>query len=317
MQDQQTTIWEELGVAPMPAERQKPLPRAARTTRDGTELTPVPGNLSLLLDPEGNAVRIVHAHSREKARKVGFYAEIVTGAMTGKWPSLWWVELHAGPGKLFHAGTRELLGGSPLDALGVAKPYDGYVFVEYDSICAAALRARTAGMPNVHVIEGDCKSETVHDQIRTLVPPNALVVMYADPEDLDDLDFETLRFFTKRYRHLDWLINFPRSGVLRYLAGGGDERAAPLLGTVHPAELLKHCTDRTRGPTLAEFYKRQLEALGHTCRYETIFLEGKNVPYYDLFLATKDPTGRAVDFFEKACGIKASGQRSFDFSTAS
>ena len=167
-------------------------------------------------------------------------------------------------------------------------------------------------MPNVHVIEGDCNSAMVHDQIRALVPTNALVVMYADPEDLDDLDFTTVRFFSERYGHLDWLINFPVAGAVRYLTAGGQDRAARLLDHPNPAELLAQCTGRTYGPSLSLYFQRLLEALGHTCRYETIYLDVKNVPLYDLFLATKDGTGRAVDFFDKACGIKASGQRTLE-----
>lgn len=316
--DGQIDIWEELGVEPMATERAKAVPTLSRTTLEGVELTPIPGYSSLLADPEGLAVRMVHGHSREKARKVGFYAEIVAGSMTGKWPSLWWVEHHAGPGRLFHIEGRELLDGSPLDALGTSKRYAGYVFVENDPLCLAALRARTAGQPNVHVIAGDCNSAAVHDQVRALVPTNALVVMYADPEDLDDLDFQTVRFYTERYPHLDWLINFPVAGAVRYLtAPGNHDRVAPLLDTPHPDELLRNCTGRTYGPTLSAAFKNLLEALGHTCRYETILLESNNVPFYDLFLATKDTTGRAIDFFEKACGIKANGQRTLDFSVAS
>jgi three-Cys-motif partner protein len=312
----QTTIFEELGIEPMKAERPKLLPAKPRRTVDGIELVPIPGYVGLLADPDGLAVRLVHSHSRKKSKKVGFYAEIVAGSMTGKWPSLWWVELHAGPGKLYELETQELLDGSPLDALHTSKRYNGYVFVEFDPLCAAALRERTKGMPNVYVIEGDCNIADVHDQIRALVPTNALVVMYADPEDLDDLDFQTVRFFSARYPHLDWLINFPVSGAVRYLTAGGEDRAAKLLDHPNPAELLAQCTGRTYGPSLSMYFQRLLEALGHTCRYETIYLDVKNVPFYDLFLATKDKTGLAVDFFDKACGIKASGQRTLDLSAS-
>jgi three-Cys-motif partner protein len=312
MHDGQTTIFDALGIDPIKPERPKAKPPGPRLTVDGIELHPIPGYEALLCDPDGLAVRVVHTHSRKKSNKVGFYAEIVAGSMTGKWPSLWWVELHAGPGMLYEVESRELLDGSPLDALKTTKRYNGYVFVEYDATCAAALRERTKGIPNVHIIEADCNLPDVHDRIRSIVPTNALTVMYADPEDLDDLDFQTVKFFTERYRHLDWLINFPFAGAVRYLRGdetGTGERAARLLAHPNPHELLAECTGRTYGPTLSTYFQRLLESLGHECRSETIYLDGKNVPFYDLFLATKDKSGRAVDFFEKACGIKANGQR--------
>jgi len=121
-----------------------------------------------------------------------------------------------------------------------------------------------------------------------------------------------VRYFSERYPHLDWLINFPFHGTVRYIKGSGGEKATKLLAHANPAELLTESTGRTYGPALSLYYKRLLESLGHTCRYETIFLDGNNVPFYDLFLATKDKSGRAVAFFEKACGIKASGQRTLD-----
>ena len=312
MRPGQITIFEELGIEPPRPEPAKPAPPKTHRTCDGIEFVPAPGHENLLLGPDGLAVRVVHTHSRKKSKKVAFYAEIVAGGMTGKWPSLWWVELHAGPGMLYEVESRKLLDGSPLDALNISRRYSGYVFVEYDATCATALRERTQGIPNVYVIEGDCNSAIVHDQIRAIVPTNALVVMYADPEGVDDLEFKTVQFFSERYAHLDWLINFPVSGAVRYLTAGGKDRAVKLLDHPNPAELLEQSTGRTYGSSLSDYFKRQLEALGHTCRYETIYLDVKNVPFYDLFFATKDKTGLAVDFFDKACGIKASGQRTLD-----
>ena len=121
MHPDQTDIFDELGMAPMKRERPKPVVVGPIRAADGSELTPIPGYEGLLADSHGRAVRIVHTHSRKKSKKVGFYAEIVVASMTGKWPSLWWVELHAGPGKLYEVETRELLDGSPLDALNTSK----------------------------------------------------------------------------------------------------------------------------------------------------------------------------------------------------
>jgi three-Cys-motif partner protein len=260
---------------------------------------------------DGLVTRLVHTHSKKKATKVGFYAHVVSKGMASKWGGrLWWVEFHSGPGQLFERETRSVLQGSPLQALNVTHTFAGYVFVEFDPLCADSLRARTANRQNVHVIEGDANSAEILDQIRAIVPTDALCVFYADPEDLDDFKFETIKFITARYRHPDWLINLPTSGVVRYLtAGGDDQRAAPLLDMARPAELVAVKEGRTWGPQVSIFFQRKLEALGYRCRYEPIHLDVNNVPIYDLFIATKDTTGRALDFFDKACGIRSNGQR--------
>jgi hypothetical protein len=76
---------------------------------------------------------------------------------------------------------------------------------------------------------------------------------------------------------------------------------------------VKHCEGRTWGPQISLYFQRQLESLGYQCKFEPIFLDFNHVRLYDLFIATKDKSGRALEFFDKACGIKASGQRTFDF----
>lgn len=291
--------------------------RAAPVQREyvattGERFVPVPGYESLIQDETGLVTRVVHTHSRKKATKVGFYAHVVSKGVGPKWGGrVWWIEYHAGPSQLFEIGTRTLLPGSPLQALNVPYPFAGYVFVEVDPLCAESLRRRTARLKNVHVIEGDANSAEVLDRIHRIVPTSALCIFYADPEDLDDFSFDTIKFITERYRHPDWLINFPTSGVVRYLtAGGGDQRAMSLLDMEHPAELVAVKEGRTWGPQVSAVYRRKLEALDYTCRSEPIHLDTNNAPIYDLFIATKDTTGLALGLFDKACGIRANGQRS-------
>jgi three-Cys-motif partner protein len=306
----QYTIFD-LGCDPVPRVKAAKPVQKEYVSKDGQRFTPVPGSDSLVLGEDGLITRLVHTHSKKKAAKVGFYAHVVSNGMARKWGGkLRWTELHAGPGQLFEIETGEVLLGSPLQALSVPHPFAGYVFVEYDPLCVESLRTRTANYPNVTVIEGDANSAAVLDAIHATVPTGALTIFYADPEDLDDFTFDTIRYITARYRHPDWLINFPTSGVVRYLtAGGDDQRAAPLLGMSRPADLIAVKEGPTWGPQVSTYFERKLRALGYTCRYEPIHLDYNNVPIYDLFLATKDTSGRALDFFDKACGIGADGQR--------
>lgn len=266
------------------------------------------GEKSLVRADDGLLARVVHRHSARKAYYVRRYAEIVGMAMTPHWPQIWWAELFAGPGRLMEVESGRFLPGSPLEALTVTNRFTGYVFADLSETCVDALRERTAGHRDVHVLHGDANSAELLDRIAAIVPRNALVIIYADPEGLD-LHFDTLRYFADRYRHLDLLVNVPIAGVVRYLAAGGEARAVPVLGHADPAALLREARGRRFGPDVRVWYQRQLEALGYEhFRVETILLEEKNVPIYDLLLASRHE--RAAALFDAACEIRPDGQRS-------
>ena len=315
MDGDQTTIFD-LGLEHVPRERIVKSPKLRLVSKTGVQLVLAKGYDGLVQDEDGLVSRVIHPHSKKKSFKIRRFADLVGTAMRDHWPGkLWWVEWHGGPGQLFEDETGLYLPGSPIEALRIRHPFSGYLFVEADPLCADALRKRTGTYPNVHVLEGDANSADVHDAIRSIIPTGALTVMYADPEDLDDFDFQTVRFFTERYPHVDWLVNFPVMGAVRCLAAGREERAVPLFDHPHPAQLLEECRGRTYGPDVRLAYQRKFEALGYTCAHEMIFLERANAPLYDILFATRDTTGRALDFFYKASGIKASGQRTlFDLS---
>ena len=103
-----------------------------------------------------------------------------------------WVELFAGPGRLYVREEERFYPGSPVQAVGIKDPFEHYVFADLDPRCVAALDARIGHLPHVHVLEGDANKAALHDRILALVPRDALVVLYADPAALD-LDFETLK----------------------------------------------------------------------------------------------------------------------------
>jgi three-Cys-motif partner protein len=192
--------------------------------------------------------------------------------------------------------------------VNVKHPWSGYVFSDLSEMCVAALRARTAGRSDVHVLQGDANSAALLDEIAGTVPRHALVCLYADPEGLD-LHLGTIRFFAERYQHLDLLLNVPVAGVVRYLAAGGESKAVPVLGHSDPAALLREGKGRHFGPDVRVWYQRQLAGMGYQhFRTESIVLAEKNVPIYDLLLASRHE--RAAALFEKACEIRPDGQRS-------
>jgi three-Cys-motif partner protein len=203
--------------------------------------------------------------------------------------------------------------GSSIDALTVPKPFNHYVFVDIDAGCTAALRERAQPAApehaNVHVLTGDANGAATHDEILKLVPRNALVVLYADPAGLD-LNFDTLRFFAERYEHLDLLLNFPVPGALRALGAGQEAKASRVLNHPAPIELIGPTSGRP-GVSLRDWFQRQLGTLGYReFAAEQIRLHSKNVPLYDLMLASRKP--RARQFFEEAQKRGPGGQYRMD-----
>jgi three-Cys-motif partner protein len=255
---------------------------------------------------DGLYARVIAPHSIDKAYYARRYADIVASGMKRKWAGhRWWIELFAGPGQLYVKAEDRVVHGSPLEAIAIDEPFDGYVFSDLDPRCVESLRARVGANPNVHVLEGDANSLELLDQLAALVPRDELVVLYADQEGLD-LGWETVRFLLDRYRHLDLLLNLPVAGAVRALAAGHEDKASKMLGHPNPLELLG--SGRGRGVPLRDFYRRQLRARSYRhIDWVTIRTEARNVELYDLMLASRHP--RALDFFRKITGIRADGQR--------
>jgi three-Cys-motif partner protein len=252
---------------------------------------------TLVFAPDGFHARVVSLHSLDKAHYAFTYADIVGTAMKRAYPGpCVWIELFAGPGVLHVKDLDDFRPGSPVQATSIRDPFDLYVFVDMDVRCVRALRERVGYFPGVTIIEGDANSAPVLDEIVEIVPRDALVMLYADPAALD-LEFATIKFFADRYRHLDLLINFPVPGVVRALAAGAEDKAAKVLDHPSPAALIGPASGRP-GTSLRSWFQGKLEALGYDqFESEVIRLSGKNVPLYDLMLASRNP--RAKQFFNE------------------
>jgi three-Cys-motif partner protein len=280
------------------------------------------GEHDLIPDDENSLSRIVQLHSRDKDYYAFRYADIVSSAMRGKFSSLWWIELFAGPGRLYCQPEERYYDGSPVRALNVKRPFGGYVFNDLDPRCVRALTSRAEGA-NVHLLQGDANGREVFDYICRVVPPSALVVLYGDPAGLD-LDFETLARLAARYPHLDLMLNFPVKWIIRALRGE-QGRAATIPGAVPDygkvSRVLDHPTPvdlvsgppKTWGPTIRDYFENRLRAIGYTA-FETKVIElyGKNVPAYDLMIAGHHEL--AANFFRKAGEKEPDGQFSLGLS---
>ena len=265
---------------------------------------------SLVPGPDGRPARVIHLHSLDKAYYVRFYADIVAKAMKQRWrDQIAWVELYSGPGTLWVKEQKTFMDGSPLEALGIKKPYGIYAFADLDPRCVEALDARIAEKHpdlrnDVHIFQGDANSPELHDQLVSVLPKNALIVLYADPAELN-FHFETIKFFADRYEHLDLLLNFPAAGVVRALAAGHDAKAASVLGHAEPLALIGPTSARTN-VSLSQFFEGKLRGLGYEHFASEPIKNSKNSAIYDLMIASRDP--RAKDFFEKALARSRAGQ---------
>jgi three-Cys-motif partner protein len=275
---------EQLSLFDVPEVRLRP-PPVPQMTADG-----------LVVDEDMLFARRVCLHSATKAIAAREYADIVGTAMGKRW-KLWWIELFAGPGKLYVKETGDFVQGSPLEALGIRRPFDGYVFSDLAKPCVESLRRRIGMQPNVHVLEGDANSTDLLDQIASIVPrKNTLVVLYGDPEGLD-LNWKTLEFFIDRYKHLDLLLNLPVTGIVRAVAAGYESKAASMLDYGAPRELIEPIGPK--GALVRDWYQRRLAAAGFDQIHGmTVKLHGRNRELYDILLASRHPL--AKKFFEAA-----------------
>ena len=74
-----------------------------------------------------------------------------------------YIEGFAGAGQHVSKRSKELVPGSPQNALRVQPPFEEYYFVEMDSARASGLRKLTAGKQNVHVFCGDSNEILLSD----------------------------------------------------------------------------------------------------------------------------------------------------------
>jgi three-Cys-motif partner protein len=241
----------------------------------------------LVVDDELLFSRAVHLHSALKSYCARRYAEIVGRVMGPSW-KLWWIELFAGPGRLWVRDSGKFIPGSPVEALKVPRPFDGYVFSDLELACVESLKRRLAGQANVRVLHGDANSPELLARIARIVPKRGITVLYGDPAGLD-LTWDTIKFFIDRYRHLDLLLNVPITGVVRALAAGYEQKAISLLGHPHPLELLNGTDARIidKGDRIRDWYIRKLEAEGFT-HVEAVTVRLRNgAELYDLVLASR------------------------------
>jgi three-Cys-motif partner protein len=264
----------------------------------------------LVADDQGSLSRIIQLHSEDKDHYAFIYADIVSMAMAGKFPALAWVELFAGPGRLWVAPRSAYIDGSPVRAMNVRRPYDLYVFNDLDPQCIGALTPRVKTRRGVQVLGEDANSQALADYLIATIPKTALVVLYGDPAGLH-LHFSTLARLANHFPYLDLLLNFPVKQIIRALRGEAGRasaagqtappdvrKAAAVLGCDDPMSLI--CgTNKTWGPTIRAWFENRLRGIGYEhFQTQPINTHERNAAIYDLMIASR--SARAVEFFNQA-----------------
>jgi three-Cys-motif partner protein len=258
-------------------------------------------------DERGLMARPIKPHSREKAHYVSRYASTVSVAMACKF-EIWWLELFAGPGMLFDRELNQYPKGSPLEALSVPKPFSGYVFADASQECVDSLERRIGPRPGVHIRRGDANDQAHLDEIAEIIPRDALVIAYLDPEGLD-LHFNTIRFLSWRYRRLDLLINLPVHQIYRELSRDRGSRSAAAVLPDGAGDLFEF---GNVSEALRAHYRRGLRDLGYRedMPGHLIRSHSKNSPLYDLFLASRSPV--AAKLYRRATQNAVDGTRGLE-----
>lgn len=283
----------------------------------------MPNTEDFIVEDDGLPMDEVGSWTEDKYRLVGLYDHLFSRGMKRKWDLRVYIDLYAGSGFSRVQGTRRILKGSPLIALGVADPFDGYVFCESSSKRIAALRQRVERLfpaRDVSLVEGDC-NEKVHDILR-LIPQSSptnsvLSLCFVDPYDLS-IRFSTIRQLSTS--RMDFLFLL----ALDMDANRNEEHYSDQLNPKIDDFLekkdwreqwKKKKAQGLRFPQfLAEEFSTCMESIGYLpqpfYRMKHVRSDLRNLPLYHLALFSRHD--RAYKFWDEVL-TWSTDQRSFEF----
>lgn len=166
-----------------------------------------------VLEDDGLGAPDVGDWNEKKYRLVENYASMFAASMKGKWDHLVYVDLFAGAGRSTLRGSEEIVAASPLLALDIPTPFTQYIFCELDEKKLDALRQRVDrdfSEHDVRFLHGD--ANRLVDRILQEIPRphkgcKVLGFCFADPYNLENLQFDTIRQLSQRY--FDFLVLIP------------------------------------------------------------------------------------------------------------
>ncbi|MEZ4601352.1 MAG: three-Cys-motif partner protein TcmP [Syntrophotaleaceae bacterium] len=165
------------------------------------------------LEDDGLITPDVGLWAEKKYRLVQNYASMFTASMRSKWDHLVYVDLFAGAGRSRLRGTNEIVPASPLLTLDIPVPFNQYIFCELDEEKLDALRERVGrefNQADVRFLHGN--ANWLLDRVLSEMPVphrgfKVLGFCFADPYNLDNLKFDTIRRLSNRF--FDFLVLIP------------------------------------------------------------------------------------------------------------
>ncbi len=230
----------------------------------------------------------------------------------------YYIDGFAGAGVHISRDTKELIPGSPTNALNVKHPFDGYYFIDMDGGKAKLLNSISKGNPKVHVYEGDCNKMLIEKFFPLIKYENyirALCVL--DPYGLH-INWEVM-YTAGQSETIDIFINFSimdmNRNILRKdpnrVGQGQVERMNVFWGDeswrdvayVKQQGLFDKIDEKTSNRTMAEAFRKRLkEKAGFSYVPEPIPMRNANgATIFYLFFASPKKTGEKIakNIFEK------------------
>lgn len=222
-----------------------------------------------------------------------------------------YIDAFAGSGQHYSRATREMIPGSPYNALLVSPPFREYHFIELNREKVESLQELAEGHTNVHVYYGDC-NEVLLRQIfpRVQYEARGRGLCLLDPYGLH-LEWPVI-YAAGKMRSIEVFLNFPtmdmnmnalhrrRESVrddqaARLTAFWGDESWQKIAYTITP-NLFGYDELKVTNDELAEgFRKRLKDVAGFKYVPEPLPMRNStNSVVYYLFFASQNDTGRKI-----------------------
>ena len=277
---------------------------------------------------DGLPARVGGPWTQEKLTYVQKYASAFMVAMApkrkqGKWDSLVYLDLLAGPGRGIDVKSGAEFDGSPLRALKIQPRFDRLFFADLKLKNIEALRQRIPEQDSsrVSIQCGNC-NELAKEIVRQH-STRTLGLAFVDPEGFE-AKFEMFQALATR--RIDALLLFPTGGIARNLhlfakmsnspldefLGGREWRDLPEMKAAAGKKLRQEEIQSLKVPLVGRFRARMADiGFRHQDEHDPRLRNKKNVPMYHLLYFSKDSAGLKI--WQGIKKIEPSGQRTLSF----